>query len=170
MVNLKMHSKGLDRRSAALQRSPAMMQASQHRALLRIGRLLVPMLRADSPKGATGRLRNTTGFHIQRFGSRQRLVIRQAARSQSGHFYGVSVRSGTGPHWPPVRELIPWVRAVLRVSAADAPRVAYLVARKIARRGTRPNPYHQRVFRRAQGAIRAILREEMVSVVARLRR
>jgi hypothetical protein len=37
---------------------------------------------------------------------------------------------------PPVSALIPWVRAVLGVDAKRAPRVAFLVARKIARKGT----------------------------------
>ncbi|MFE8644129.1 hypothetical protein ACFX58_03480 [Sphingomonas sp. NCPPB 2930] len=48
------------------------------------------------------------------------------------------VELGTKSHRPPAAALIPWVRAVLGVDAKRAPSVAYLVARKIARRGTKP--------------------------------
>jgi hypothetical protein len=44
---------------------------------------------------------------------------------------------GTKPHRPPVQALVPWVRDVLGVDAKRAKSVAFLVARKIARRGTR---------------------------------
>lgn len=43
---------------------------------------------------------------------------------------------GTKPHRPPVQALVPWVRDVLGVEPKRAKSVAFLVARKIARRGT----------------------------------
>ncbi|KLN57623.1 hypothetical protein VPARA_11360 [Variovorax paradoxus] len=46
------------------------------------------------------------------------------------------VELGTKPHMPPVAALVPWVRAVLGVEAKRAPSVAFLIARKIARKGT----------------------------------
>lgn len=45
---------------------------------------------------------------------------------------------GTKPHMPPVEALVPWVRAVLGVPAKRERSVAFLVARKIARKGTEP--------------------------------
>ncbi len=47
------------------------------------------------------------------------------------------VELGTKPHMPPVEALIPWVRAVLGVERKRERSVAYLVARKIARKGTK---------------------------------
>ncbi|KTT21897.1 hypothetical protein [Pseudacidovorax intermedius] len=47
-----------------------------------------------------------------------------------------AVELGTRPHMPPMDALVPWVRAVLGVSPKRERSVAYLVARKIARRGT----------------------------------
>lgn len=44
---------------------------------------------------------------------------------------------GTRPHMPPVDALVPWVRAVLGVEEKRAPSVAFLIARKIARKGTK---------------------------------
>lgn len=47
------------------------------------------------------------------------------------------VELGTRPHMPPYKALVPWVRAVLGVQEPrELERVAYLVARKIAREGT----------------------------------
>ena len=55
---------------------------------------------------------------------------------------------GTKPHMPPVEALIPWVKAVLGVEPKRARSVAFLVARKIARKGTKP----RRVFEKAAAA------------------
>ena len=55
---------------------------------------------------------------------------------------------GTKPHMPPIEALIPWVKAVLGVEPKRARSVAFLVARKIARKGTQP----RRVFEKAAAA------------------
>ncbi|MCD6663508.1 MAG: hypothetical protein LT082_08920 [Comamonas sp.] len=47
------------------------------------------------------------------------------------------IELGTKPHMPPVEALVPWVRAVLGVDRKRERSVAYLVARKIARKGTK---------------------------------
>ncbi|QIL81817.1 hypothetical protein G7047_19265 [Diaphorobacter sp. HDW4A] len=53
---------------------------------------------------------------------------------------------GTRPHMPPIDALVPWVRAVLGIrDPKEAKSVAFLVGRKIAREGTKP----QRPFERA---------------------
>ena len=50
--------------------------------------------------------------------------------------YAIAVELGTKPHFPPVEPLKDWVRQKLDVPAADVSRVAWLVARKIAAKGT----------------------------------
>lgn len=50
--------------------------------------------------------------------------------------YAEAVELGTRPHMPPVEALEDWVKAKLHVDEADAHRVAFLVARKIAISGT----------------------------------
>lgn len=56
------------------------------------------------------------------------------------------VELGTRPHMPPVAALVPWVRSVLGLNEEKAKSVAFLIARKIARVGTKA----QRPFGRAQ--------------------
>lgn len=63
--------------------------------------------------------------------------------------YALYVHEGTKPHFPPVSALIPWVIRQLKVSAKDAPGVAYLVARKIAAKGTAPTKFLERPFLKA---------------------
>lgn len=52
--------------------------------------------------------------------------------------YGVYVEFGARPHWPPMAALQPWAR---RHGFPPGSPGAFLVARAIARHGTRPQPY-----------------------------
>lgn len=51
--------------------------------------------------------------------------------------YAMPVEGGARPHFPPVAALIPWVTRKLGLSGKEARSVAFLVARKISRVGTR---------------------------------
>lgn len=66
------------------------------------------------------------------------------------------VELGTRPHMPPVEPLISWVQQRLGVSAQDAKRVAFLVARKIARVGTPPQLIFKKALDRNSGQVRGI--------------
>ena len=49
------------------------------------------------------------------------------------------IELGTQPHMPPIAAMEPWVKAVLGIrDPKEVKRVAFLVARKIAREGTEP--------------------------------
>lgn len=53
-------------------------------------------------------------------------------------FYGAYVEFGTRPHWPPLAALQPWAS---RHGFPMGSPGAFLVARAIARHGTKPHPY-----------------------------
>ena len=163
-------AQGLDERVRAYRAAPTMTRASINLALRRIGTLMVPILKAHTPVGASHRLRNKTYFRVGGGPFGQRLVVWQAAQSPGGYFYGAFVRGGTRPHMPPYRELIPWVRAVLGIGLPEGARVAWLIARKIARVGTRPNRYHERALHAAMPGIQAIVNETGATIAARLSR
>ena len=74
------------------------------------------------------------------------------------------VELGTKPHMPPVSALIGWVQERLGVSAQDAKRVAFLIARKIARKGTDP----QRIFAKTLDANEAFIARQFDGMAARL--
>lgn len=160
---------GLDERIAAYRDGPEIVRTNVNQALHRIGQMMVPMLKAHTPVGASHLLRNRTYAEVGGGPYGQRLVVFQSA-ARNGYFYGAGVRGGTRPHMPPYRELIPWVRAVLGIGLPEGARVAWLIARKIARVGTRPNPYHVRALEQAAPGIQAIVSEMGVTIAARLSR
>jgi len=143
-------------------RAPELMLVAANEALRKVGRILVPALKAETPVGATSRLRNFTVFQILGRGMDMRLEIRQSAPSEDGFMYGVAVRQGTRPHFPPPRALVPWVMRKLGISGEkQALSVAYAIAVKISRVGTKANPYHERVMQQQ----RPILVQTMVRVI-----
>lgn len=67
------------------------------------------------------------------------------------------VELGTRPHMPPVAAMVPWVKAVLGIAdPKEIKRVAFLVARKIARRGTLAQRPMGRAVEATQGQIVAM--------------
>lgn len=85
-----------------------------------------------SPTGITGALRggwfsNTVQLSGQTIG----LVGTQVD-------YAEAVELGTKPHFPPVEDLQDWVEGKLGLSGSEARSVAFLIARKISKVGTKP--------------------------------
>ncbi len=74
------------------------------------------------------------------------------------------VELGTRPHMPPIAPIQRWVQDRLGLSGAEGRRVAWLVARKIARKGTPA----QRVFERTLAANQAQVISIFENVAARL--
>jgi len=52
--------------------------------------------------------------------------------------YGEAVELGTRPHFPPVAPLQYWVEKQMGLTGKEARSVAYLIARAISKRGTKP--------------------------------
>ena len=51
--------------------------------------------------------------------------------------YAIPVELGTKPHFPPIQSLMDWVKLKLGKSGKEGRQVAFLIARKIARVGTK---------------------------------
>lgn len=78
--------------------------------------------------------------------------------------YAIPVELGTKPHMPPVLALEDWVRAKLGARGAEVHRVAYAVARKIAKHGTKGHF----MFRDAFADNEAELRRQFAATAARI--
>ena len=143
---------------------------SINEGLREIGRMMVPILKNHTPTGVSNKLRTTTVFQIITGGLEQRLEIRQGAKSGAGFFYGQVVRGGrrAGAKMPPPEALIPWVQKKMGIPARLAPMVAFALAVKIGKRGIKPNPYHVRALRAAQGKIQQIVHQMGTRVTAYL--
>ncbi len=68
--------------------------------------------------------------------------------------YAPYVEFGTRPHWPPLAAMQPWAR---RHGFPAGRSGAFLVARAIAMRGTRAQPYLRPAFEASLAAIRGFL-------------
>ena len=78
------------------------------------------------------------------------------------------VELGTKPHMPPVEALVPWVRAVLGVDRKRERSVAFLVARKIARKGTEPQQPLQKAAIATEGQVLRLFEDAAGRVAAQL--
>jgi hypothetical protein len=105
----------------------------------------------NSPIGALGNLRNNWFSNV--VPSPAQVVGLMGTPVE----YAEAVELGTKPHFPPVEPLADWVRAKLDVPEKEVQSVAFAIARKIAKSGTkaqlflrdvvdRTNPQIQRVF------------------------
>jgi hypothetical protein len=121
-----------------------------------LGMVVVGNLKAVTPVGARGALRNRTTYRIversYEWGDVVEMQIIQPARRRggAGRYYRPHVTMGTRPHRPPSRFLIPWVRKVFGYSGRQAVWAAWLVASAIAKHGTKPNNYTEVALRNSQ--------------------
>ena len=76
---------------------------------------------------------------------------------------------GTRPHMPPVAAIEPWVKAVLGIrEPKEVKRVAFLVARKIAREGTPAQHPMARAVQSTEGQVIAMFERAAAKVAAHL--
>lgn len=136
---------------AAIHRGWAEAPAMTRRELLAAmtqGTLLVEReVKEGIPRGATGL--TAASVTSDAFSTPAGILGVVASSQPSATF----VELGTRAHMPPVDALVPWVRAVLGVDAKRAPSVAYLIARKIARRGTKAKQPFAKALARTEGQV-----------------
>ena len=160
---------GLEAMERNFQKGPEYLYGALLTILRKSGRLLVPSVKSETPVGATGKLRNSTIFQVIGRGRNMMMEIRQSAFSSKGYAYGIAIRGGTKPHFPPVAALIPWVIKKLGITnEKEARSVAFVIARKISKVGTKANPYHERALRSSIGQIRHIVNQEMTAFTERM--
>lgn len=158
---------GWDEAAKRFADSPEIVYGELNTMLREMGRTLVPLVKQETPLGATHHLRNYTVFQVLGTKDDQRMEIRQSAFSGS-YPYGVGVRMGTKPHFPPYKALIPWVTKVIGADVKMAPRIAFLIARKISKVGTKENPYHQRALDTAMPELTRITEQAATNIAAKV--
>lgn len=81
--------------------------------------------------------------------------------------YAAYVEYGTKAHWAPVDMMRQWVKKKLRVEEKDVNSVAYLVNRKIARRGTTPHPFFAPAVKKNRHKIREAANQAVVEATSK---
>ena len=84
--------------------------------------------------------------------------------------YALAVELGTKPHFPPVQPLADWAQYKLGLSPAEARGVGFVIARKIAQRGTEGAHMVTKGIASAERSIQTIFARARERIAERLRR
>jgi hypothetical protein len=83
--------------------------------------------------------------------------------------YALPVELGSRPHFPPIAPIALWVRRKLGISdEREARSVAFLIARKISRVGTKPREFFKRGFEAGKGRCVSFFDQANARIAARL--
>lgn len=116
------------------------------------------------PTGVTGLLRGSITHKLIAQARGQEI----AGKVFSPLNYAAPVELGTKPHFPPLAPLRDWVEKKLGVSKSQSRSVAFLIARKIAAKGTKPQKHFETGFRDNAEQVNAILGRGLARIRARL--
>ena len=116
----------------------------------------------DETPADTGRLRAAITHKVEPF----RAIVGVKANSGASS-YASHVEFGTKPHWPPLAALQPWA---VRHGFPPGRAGAFLVARAIARRGTRARRMFQKGVTASRGRIMRMWQDVGGQVEARWKR
>lgn len=126
-------------------RTPEIMGEEMLRAVTEADLYIKGQLQQQLPRGAGG-LSGGAGLVGSVFNEEQRLSDRVIGAVASPLPYAEYRELGTRPHFPPVEPLEDWVQAKLGIDDEGERRnVAFLIARKISRVGTKGDGTWQRV-------------------------
>ena len=106
----------------------------------------------EAPQGATGALRGSIVSEVR---GRNLETLRGEVAATADHAASVLAgrEPGAMPPWGEGSPLIRWVRTKLGVSGGESKRVSFLVARAIARKGTKGRDFIGRAMEKSQSAI-----------------
>lgn len=135
------------------------MRAGTTEALL----LLERELKDEAPRGATSTLGSSIAAQEPRL-----LSDRVLGLVGTSIVHALPVELGTKPHFPPVEPLKDWVRAKLNVAASQVDSVAFLIARKISKKGTEAQPFFKETFNANKGQIETIFTQSATRIIDKL--
>ncbi|MEE9274872.1 MAG: hypothetical protein V3V62_06155 [bacterium] len=129
--------------------------------------ILEAAVRRAAPEGATGALRGSIVAEVR---GRSLEDLRGAVAVTAPHAAAVERGrpAGSMPPWRAGSALHLWVRRTLGVGGEDDERVSFLVARAIARRGTRPRRFFEGAVRESMGRVQERIQQLGGDIVRRL--
>jgi len=143
--------------------APELMQKEHAKAVTEAGLFLEAELKENSPVGSTG-------FYRQAHTFAGPIVLGDDVEGVVGNplIYAPGVELGTKPHMPPVTPLIDWVETVLDLNGAQAQSVAWAIAMKIKKKGTKGQFVYKRTFDMSAPALATILIDATTRVKEKL--
>ena len=120
---------------------------------------------SGTPVGATGNLAQSV---FSEFRPEPMRMVEVIAAGPPADVYAAPVETGTRPHFPPVNALLLWVKQKFGITdESEARSVAFLVARKIARRGTQGARMFEQAIEKLEPMAEDILTREIAEEIRR---
>ncbi len=142
---------------------PAEVRAAREAKLTEALLLLERTVKSLTPGGAGPiHLRETMFHQVTGYGDRLHGLLGTPA------IYGESLEYGTKPHFPPVGPLRYWVEKKLGLQGNEAASVAYLIARSIAKKGTKGAQMFEKGFDREESRVIGILEDIVPEILRRV--
>lgn len=154
-MEIKFRIEGSERLQKAF-KDPRLVQGPIRRFLEKSGRTVEGAAK-ENVVVDTGRLRSSITTKVET----DRAIVGSNVK------YAPYVEFGTRPHFPPLSAMQPWAR---RHGFPAGMRGAFLVARKIAKRGTEAKPFLLPAFNKSAGAIRRFLEDAANEIERRFSR
>jgi hypothetical protein len=149
-----------------LQQAPEIAREEMERSVEEALLLLERELKENTPVGAHGLLRGSITHQLR--GASLSDGIGVAGTVGSSLNYALPVELGTKPHFPPLAPLRDWVEKKLGVDPSRSEHVAYLIARKIAKRGTKGARMAGKTLDAQAGQVNQIIAGALPRILARL--
>ena len=123
---------------------------------------------ADAQQALRTNGTNSTGLlsnsgKVQEINGEDALDVGFFAKSGRGYAEYVEYGRRAGK-MPPLKNIIEWARKKLRISGKAVQSAGYLIARKIAQKGTRPQPFFRPALERNSQAIERVISAAVASV------
>lgn len=159
MIEIKITSKDLDRLARMWPHASSIVDDEMNRAMHESVLVLRGRAVEEAPTGVTSLLRNSIFSNVEGEGEQVRGIVGVGPSAP----HGICVEGGTQPHWAPIAPLKLWARRIL-----DDENAAYAVQHKIAKEGTKANPFMQRSADKEQGRIDAFFAAAGSRAVSRM--
>lgn len=149
---------------AQLRQAPGVVREELLAAMTEADAKLEAQVKELAPRGATGDLQRSVIGQERAVGP---FGVEGLVASPLN--YAPPVELGTKPHFPPVEALIDWVKAKLGVTGdKEARSVAFLVARKISRRGTKGQAMFEGALEHMTPEINAVFEAAQARIADRI--
>ena len=99
----------------------------------------------EGKKNYEGDVKKSLTHEVKRFFDEMLILIVGAGANHAKYLH-----FGTRPHWPPPEPIREWVRKKLAVDPLEVKSVAFLIARKISIKGTKPFPFLDNALKKHQ--------------------
>lgn len=149
--------------AALFEQAPEITAEEMRAGIWEASLLLERELKDAAPTGATHNLR-------QGISAKEPKVLANNVIGEVGtsSIHALPVELGTKPHFPPVAPIKDWVKSKLNVEASRVDSVAFLIARKISRVGTKAQPFFKATFEANKKQVETIFIASANRVLERL--